>query len=584
MSNRGLIGLASFALVVGAAGDAAAQIAITTDTTAIDFAAYTGAGLAPTPAAGQLDSDDWMVTGMSDGATTFGGTHAAGDFARGQSAISVSTGGLYAFAVADGDAAFGWQAGGTDFTPGTAVVRFVNATSVTLSDPTISYEVWARNDQERASSVTLAHSPDGASPIAVPAAAFVSPEASDALGWVMTPRSATLAGVTIAPGGTLYLVFGSDDVSGAGNRDELAIDDLVVTFPTCGTGALEPWEGCDDGDLDDGDGCSATCQEEPGWACTSAPSTCVTTCGDGVVAGAEVCDDGDTDAGDGCDGACAPESGWTCPPAGGVCAAVCGDGALVGDEDCDDGDTDAGDGCDAACGQEAGWACAGAPSVCTTSCGDGVVAGAEACDDGDSDAGDGCDAACAEEPGFTCAGSPSVCSSTCGDGVIASDEGCDDAGEAAGDGCDAACAVEAGWTCTGEPSSCTEDTLCGNGALDGGEQCDDGARDDGDGCSAACVVEGGFACDGEPSVCAPDGDRDGVVDELDNCPTVSNPGQADGDGDGVGNACDIDDGDDDPASGGGCCAASGGDPSGLALLGLAVLAVVGRRRRGRRRG
>jgi uncharacterized protein (TIGR03382 family) len=98
------------------------------------------------------------------------------------------------------------------------------------------------------------------------------------------------------------------------------------------------------------------------------------------------------------------------------------------------------------------------------------------------------------------------------------------------------------------------------------------------------VVEGGFACDGEPSVCAPDGDRDGVVDELDNCPTVSNPGQADGDGDGVGNACDIDDGDDDPASGGGCCAASGGDPSGLALLGLAVLAVVGRRRRGRRRG
>ncbi len=37
---------------------------------------------------------------------------------------------------------------------------------------------------------------------------------------------------------------------------------------------------------------------------------------------------------------------------------------------------------------------------------------------------------------------------------------------------------------------------------------------------------------------ASDEDSDGVPDETDNCPAVANPGQADNDGDGVGDACE----------------------------------------------
>ena len=40
---------------------------------------------------------------------------------------------------------------------------------------------------------------------------------------------------------------------------------------------------------------------------------------------------------------------------------------------------------------------------------------------------------------------------------------------------------------------------------------------------------------------SPDTDNDGVADIFDNCPSIANPGQPDSDGDGSGDACDVDD-------------------------------------------
>lgn len=175
----------------------------------------------------------------------------------------------------------------------------------------------------------------------------------------------------------------------------------------CGDGVVDVGENCDDGNVVSGDGCDDTCQEENGYSCSGAPSSCVTTCGDGIIVGTEECDDSDTMPGDGCDGSCLVEYPFVCTGEPSVCVNDCGNGVLDAGEVCDDGNTNNGDGCSTACDVESGYGCVGAPSTCTTTCGDGLIAGTEECDDGDTAPGDGCDALCVVEAGFECYSDPS---------------------------------------------------------------------------------------------------------------------------------------------------------------------------------
>src|SRR5206468_988665 len=85
---------------------------------------------------------------------------------------------------------------------------------------------------------------------------------------------------------------------------------------------------------------------------------------------------------------------------------------------------------------------------------------------------------------------------------------------------------------------------CSNPAAADGTSCSDGnACTQADTCQAgACVGANPVTCTAsdhcQAGVCrSVDGDHDGVPDCADNCPTVANPGQADTDGNGTGDAC-----------------------------------------------
>jgi len=209
---------------------------------------------------------------------------------------------------------------------------------------------------------------------------------------------------------------GGDDVIEGGNEDSAHGLRLDVGHgqtggggpEVCGNGILTSSEACDDGNTDDGDGCSADCLEVlPGMVCSPPGTLCrsLARCGDGFVAGPELCDDGNREDGDGCDDLCKTEIGYKCEPDANnrsVCTeTTCGDGEPEGTEACDDGNLNPLDGCDERCQKEPECPVVGA---CSSTCGDGLLLGAmEQCDDGNSVSGDGCSDTCQEEPGFTCA-------------------------------------------------------------------------------------------------------------------------------------------------------------------------------------
>ena len=295
----------------------------------------------------------------------------------------------------------------------------------------------------------------------------------------------------------------------------------ALNAQTCGNGAVEAGEACDDGNIANGDGCSSVCEILP--------------CGNGQVEGGEQCDDGNNDDGDGCNSFCQseglvldgivndlPEADII---AGGfeICyqdlyadtfddvgaqAACDGNVVMVGCREVGQanflvaamGERDqvfletpaqAQDGTHLHNGIQ--WYYNGnhafgfAPEGAATNLNQADTSGDQA--EGklswhtiDEFGGYRCGATAGlnndqgwERFIFHRAGGIAVDVQTCGDGAVQQGEACDDGNIANGDGCDSVCASE---------------VVCGDGQVGDGEQCDDGNVDPGDGCDAQCQSEG----------------------------------------------------------------------------------------------
>lgn len=134
-----------------------------------------------------------------------------------------------------------------------------------------------------------------------------------------------------------------------------------------------------------------------------------------------------------------------------------------------------------------------------------------------------------------------------GDGVLNGEDNCplvsnsnqsDIDGDGLGDVCDSD--IDGDGT-DNSVDICPTDPNNAPGCEDNADTDGDGIRDVDDNCPAVSNPgqedsdgDGiGDACDSNT-----DSDGDGVQDEVDNCPNDANPGQDDSDGDGIGNACD----------------------------------------------
>ena len=331
--------------------------------------------------------------------------------------------------------------------------------------------------------------------------------------------------------------------------------DVVVTIQEvleaapCGNGILDPGEQCDDGNLVDGDGCDSNCTP--------------TGCGNGVVTTGEQCDDGNTTDGDCCSTTCQLETdGGPCDDQNGCTRTdTCSAGVCTGGDPViclDDGDVCNGpESCDPATG-----GCVSGPPLDSDR--DGICDTRDNCpfsfnpDQADSN-GDGVGDACTVTAiAFTilhgdCLGPGSnTFSLFLNDTLLAtvpSSHGCV---------CDDVPLVQ---TFTDAATlSLFNPTMCNSFRVENSNLSPVAlgfvrvTLTTAAGATQLCLFDSsprnlaptcldhnlcfGFSVD-VPSVGGIDADADGVCQQVDNCPTVSNPDQRDSDGDGFGDACDL---------------------------------------------
>lgn len=188
----------------------------------------TGIGYAPNPSLGQLDSDAWSVIGLSTGTLNFGGTFTSGDFAKGVSGGGVSGGGNYAFIVAPGDTACGFQGTGSDFTPGSITLKGINNTGGNVDSLRISYDLYYYNDATRGSTFNPSFSLDNTAFTALNSLNDTSIEASSSSpNWTVKNKAITIA-AALADTDDFYIKWDSSDPLGSGSRDEIAIDNITI--------------------------------------------------------------------------------------------------------------------------------------------------------------------------------------------------------------------------------------------------------------------------------------------------------------------------------------------------------------------
>ena len=122
-------------------------------------------------------------------------------------------------------------------------MKIQNTTGFPLTSYQVMYDVLEFNDQPRANSFNFSYSTDDLAYTPVTALNHTTTAAAATTpAFVTFPKNTTVSGISVPNNGFFYLRWTSMDVSGAGSRDEIVLDNIVVkklaSFPYCSpTGA-----------------------------------------------------------------------------------------------------------------------------------------------------------------------------------------------------------------------------------------------------------------------------------------------------------------------------------------------------------
>ena len=200
---------------------------------------FDGSGFANSASVGQLDADAWSIEGASDGDKDYGIENSSGDYARGSNNSGVGTGGIYAFEVENNNFSIGFQATGSDFTPGSIALKLENNTGEMIRGLSVSYTVWTYNDQNKSNSCNFSHGTSSNTSDSEPTINHsTATSKDDNPEWVSVNKNITLDYLYLLDGWDYYLKWSTDEISGSGSLDQIAIDNIKVYaygsgFTTC---------------------------------------------------------------------------------------------------------------------------------------------------------------------------------------------------------------------------------------------------------------------------------------------------------------------------------------------------------------
>ena len=198
--------------------------------------AFQGDGFSTTPTVGMLNSKAWAVAGFAVNNLSFDGTSAEdSELDRGTAVSDVGDAGIYAFETTANNKALGIQPTSGNFAPGSITLKFQNQTGAPISTINIGYRGMVYNDQPGSSSLTFSHGSTATGTFTnIPIVNLVSPADADATPeWKSHYKALTLTGLNIPANGFYYIRWSGVTVSGTGEFDEFAIDDIkIVAAPS----------------------------------------------------------------------------------------------------------------------------------------------------------------------------------------------------------------------------------------------------------------------------------------------------------------------------------------------------------------